>query len=113
MRAMQISLEYALLLLSIIFIDINFAFRTGASNPIPRDRIKQGGIMVKATGPQASYKRPYNAQIPVPSVKSDNPTQKTVEKVEAAKQLRVAMKTTTSCKKLLPLFDNMTDFYPL
>lgn len=38
-------------------------FRTGSSNPIPRDRIEQGGVMVKATGPQAVFGRPYNAQV--------------------------------------------------
>jgi hypothetical protein len=38
-------------------------FRTGSSNPIPRDRIEQGGVMVKATGPQAVFGKPYNAQV--------------------------------------------------
>jgi hypothetical protein len=33
-----------------------------------------------------------------------------MEKIEAAKQLRVGMKTTAPCKKITPLFDNMTDF---
>jgi len=38
------------------------------------------------------------------------PTERTVEKVETAKQLRVGMKTTAPCRKVMPLFDNMTDF---
>jgi len=33
-----------------------------------------------------------------------------MEKVEATKQLRVGMKTTAPCKKVTPLFDNMTVF---
>ena len=43
-------------------------------------------------------------------MKSENPTKRTVEKIEAAKQLRVGMKTTAPCKNITPLFDNMTDF---
>lgn len=33
-----------------------------------------------------------------------------MEKVEAAKQLRVGMKTTAPCKEVTLLSDNMTDF---
>jgi len=33
-----------------------------------------------------------------------------MEKVETAKQLWVGIKTTAPCKKVMPLFDNMTDF---
>ena len=43
-------------------------------------------------------------------MKSENPTERTMEKVETAKQLQVGMKTTAPCKKVTPLFDNMTDF---
>jgi len=43
-------------------------------------------------------------------MKSENPTERTVEKVETAKQLQVGMKTTALCRKVMPLFDNMTDF---
>lgn len=68
---------------------------TGSSNPIPRGRIKQGGVMVKATGPQAVFSKPYDAEIRVPVIKSENPTERTLKKVEAAKQLRVAMKAAT------------------
>lgn len=42
-------------------------------------------------------------------MKSKKAKEKTVEKVETAKQLRVEMMTTTPCKKVTPLFDYMTD----
>jgi len=49
MRAMQISLEYALLYHQSISLMLALNFRTGSSNPISRDQIKQGGVMVKGT----------------------------------------------------------------
>ena len=63
MWAMQISLEYALLYHQSISLMLALNFRTGSSNPIPRDRIKQGGVMFKGTGPQAMFGQPYNAQV--------------------------------------------------
>jgi hypothetical protein len=46
------------------FIDVDVGFaRTGSSNPIPRDRLEQGGVMAKATGPHAVFGQPYNAQV--------------------------------------------------
>ena len=60
---MQISLEYAPFCCQLLSLTLASHFRTGSSNPIPRDRIKQGGVMVKATGPQAVYGQPYNAQV--------------------------------------------------
>jgi len=38
-------------------------------------------------------------------MKSENPTERTMEKVENAKQLWVGMKTTAPCKKVMSLFD--------
>ena len=43
-------------------------------------------------------------------MKSENPTERTMEKVEAVKQLQVGMKVTAPCKEITPLLDNMTDF---
>ena len=63
MEAMQISLEYALLYYQSMSLILALNFRTGSSNPIPRDQIKQGGVMVKGTGPQAVFGQPYNAQV--------------------------------------------------
>ena len=63
MWAMQISHEYALLYHQSISLMLALNFRTGLSNPIPRDQIKQGGVMVKETDPQAVFGQPYNAQV--------------------------------------------------
>jgi len=63
MQAMQISLEYALLYHQSILLMLALNFRTGSSNPISRDQIKQEGVMVKGTGPQAVFGQPYNAQV--------------------------------------------------
>jgi len=63
MQAMQINLEYAFLYHQSISLMLALNLRTGLSNPIPRDRINQGGVMVKGTGPQAVFGQPYNAQV--------------------------------------------------
>lgn len=62
-EAMQISLEYGSFYCQLFSLTLALHFRNGSSNPIPRDRIKQGGVMVKATGPQAVFGQPYNAQV--------------------------------------------------
>jgi hypothetical protein len=62
--------------------------------PVDRN-IKQGGLMTKDVGQQASYGVPYESAISVTGAKSLKPRKKTIKRIEDQCQLRMDVKMYT------------------